>query len=388
MTVNAPPFKAGPAPRRIRPARHAAAAALLTLALGLTATFAASRSLQNAALHAAQARFEQTATLATADLRRSLLGAAAILRGARGFASALAAPQSGAAWRGYLASLDLDGLQSPVRSLGRIEPGAAIGDLSTRQALRRAAETGKVALAANALQDSTDAAIARTALTLYLPIYANGEDVPLPGPRHASATGYVYASLNPDRLVDASVLGRLHMEIIADDPAGKKAKIAKGVVETITQTTGLGSDEARKLRGKVAIANAKMAYQWYLDFIKSDRWQALAAKGAMPQRLLWASTSTKDPSYPDTLYVDTLIGKDTVNTIPPATMDAFRDHGTPKETLTADIDGAKHVLAEAERLGLDLDGVTETLVEEGVQSFAKAFDELLGSIAAKHPAAA
>jgi transaldolase/glucose-6-phosphate isomerase len=108
----------------------------------------------------------------------------------------------------------------------------------------------------------------------------------------------------------------------------------------------------------------------------------------MPQRLLWASTSTKDPSYPDTLYVDTLIGKDTINTIPPATMDAFRDHGTPKETLTADIDEAKHVLAEADRLGLDLDGVTATLVEEGVQSFAKAFDELLGSIAAKHPAAA
>ncbi|MBM2770020.1 PAS domain S-box protein [Burkholderia anthina] len=219
MTVNAPPFKAGPVPHRTRPARHAAAAALLTLALGLAATFAASRSLQNAARQAAQARFEQTATLATADLRRSLLGAAAILRGARGFASALAAPQSGAAWRGYLASLDLDGLQSPVRSLGRIEPGAAIGDLSTRQALRRAAETGKVALAANALQDGTDAALARTALTLYLPIDANAEDGPLSGPRHASATGYVYASLNPDRLVDASVLGRLHMEIVADDPA-------------------------------------------------------------------------------------------------------------------------------------------------------------------------
>ena len=151
-----------------------------------------------------------------------------------------------------------------------------------------------------------------------------------------------------------------------------------------------GDDEAdalKAVRGKVAIANAKMAYQWYLDFLKSDRWQALAAKGAMPQRLLWASTGTKDPSYPDTLYVDTLIGRDTVNTMPPKTMDAYRDHGTAAETLTQDIDAAKHVLAEADRLKLDLSGVTGTLVLEGVASFAKAFDDLLGSIAAKQPAA-
>ena len=146
------------------------------------------------------------------------------------------------------------------------------------------------------------------------------------------------------------------------------------------------ADALNSVRGKVAIANAKMAYQWYLDFLKSDRWQALAAKGAMPQRLLWASTGTKDPSYPDTLYVDTLIGRDTVNTMPPKTMDAFRDHGTAAETLTQDVEVAKHVLAEADRLKLDLSGVTGTLVLEGVASFAKAFDDLLGSIAAKQPA--
>ncbi|TPG39613.1 transaldolase [Sphingomonas koreensis] len=150
----------------------------------------------------------------------------------------------------------------------------------------------------------------------------------------------------------------------------------------------LGGEEAKAIRGKVAIANAKMAYQWYLEFLKTDRWQALAAKGAMPQRLLWASTGTKDPDYPDTLYVDTLIGRDTVNTMPPKTMDAFRDHGTAAETITQDVDAAKHVLAEADRLGLDLDGVTDTLVEEGVASFAKAFDDLLGAIGPKHPATA
>ena len=162
-----------------------------------------------------------------------------------------------------------------------------------------------------------------------------------------------------------------------------------GLESRFLEVLDLRMREALKaVRGKVAIANAKMAYQWYLDFLKSDRWQALAAKGAQPQRLLWASTGVKDPSYPDTLYIDTLIGRDTVNTMPPKTMDAFRDHGTAAETITADVDGAKHVLAEAERLGLDLTGVTGTLVEEGVASFVKAFDDLLGSIAKKQPATA
>ncbi|HWI84958.1 MAG TPA: bifunctional transaldolase/phosoglucose isomerase [Sphingomonas sp.] len=143
------------------------------------------------------------------------------------------------------------------------------------------------------------------------------------------------------------------------------------------------ADALKAVRGKVAIANAKMAYQWYLDFVKSPRWQALAAKGAQPQRLLWASTGVKDPAYPDTLYVDNLIGPDTVNTLPPKTMDAFRDHGTLARTIDADVDAAKHVLAEADRLGLDLPGVTEQLVKDGVKLFADAADTLLGAIASK-----
>ena len=150
----------------------------------------------------------------------------------------------------------------------------------------------------------------------------------------------------------------------------------------------LGTDEAKALRGKVAIANAKLAYAWYQAFIASDRWQALAAKGARPQRLLWASTGVKDPAYPETLYVDTLIGPDTVNTMPPKTMDAFRDKGTVAQTLTQDVEGARRVLADAKRLGLKLDEVTDRLVEEGVASFAKSFDDLLGAIAKKQPATA
>lgn len=139
----------------------------------------------------------------------------------------------------------------------------------------------------------------------------------------------------------------------------------------------------KALRGKVAIANAKLAYMYWQEIIQTPRWKTLEAAGAQPQRLLWASTGTKDKAYSDVLYVDSLIGPHTVNTLPPATMDAFRDHGTVKETLGTGIDAARHVLAEAERLGLNLDGVTRILVDEGVTSFAEAFDGLLGSVAAK-----
>ena len=198
------------------------------------------------------------------------------------------------------------------------------------------------------------------------------------------------------RVAEAYAMG-LEERVRLGQPIDKIASVASFFVSRIDSSIDKEIDarvekddaeaEALKaVRGKVAIANAKMAYQWYLDFLKSDRWQALAAKGAQPQRLLWASTGVKDPSYPDTLYIDTLIGKDTVNTMPPKTMDAFRDHGTAAETITQDVEGAKHTLAEAERLGLDLNGVTGKLVEEGVASFVKAFDDLLGSIAKKQPA--
>jgi transaldolase len=176
------------------------------------------------------------------------------------------------------------------------------------------------------------------------------------------------------------------------EPLDKIASVASFFVSRIDSKiddkidAGVGGDEAKALKGKVAIANAKLAYAWYEEFIASARWQALAAKGAQVQRLLWASTGTKNPDYPDTLYLDTLIGKDTVNTVPPKTLDAYRERGTAAATLNQDVAGARRVISDAERLGLDLDGVTDTLVEEGVASFSKAFDDLLGAIAAKHPA--
>ena len=193
------------------------------------------------------------------------------------------------------------------------------------------------------------------------------------------------------RVAEAYATG-LEERVRQGQPINRIASVASFFVSRIDGTIDkaideLGSAEAKAIRGQVAIANAKLAYQWYLDFLKSDRWQALAAKGAQPQRLLWASTGTKDKAYRDTLYVDTLIGRDTVNTMPPATMDAFRARGTVAASLMQDIDGAKHVLAEAERLGLDLNGVTGRLVGEGVASFVKSFDDLLGAIARKQPAA-
>ncbi|MDP1875586.1 transaldolase [Phenylobacterium sp.] len=143
------------------------------------------------------------------------------------------------------------------------------------------------------------------------------------------------------------------------------------------------SADLAAIRGKVAIANAKLAYAWFRTLLSSERWQALDAKGAMPQRLLWASTGVKDPAYPDTLYVDALVGPNTVTTLPPKTLDAFRDHGAVGPTLTEDIEGARRVLSEAARLGLDLDAVTRGLVEEGITLFAEATDALLGAVDAK-----
>ncbi len=160
------------------------------------------------------------------------------------------------------------------------------------------------------------------------------------------------------------------------------AQIDKKIDDRLKQGhTGLA-----ELRGKVAIANAKMAYQHYLGLVASPRWQKLAAAGAQPQRLLWASTGVKDKAYSDVLYVEELIGRDTVNTIPPATMDAFRDHGKLRESLTEDVEGARHILAEAEKAGLDLAGVTKALVTNGVELFAEAADNLLGAVAAKRAA--
>ncbi|WP_339031286.1 bifunctional transaldolase/phosoglucose isomerase [Bradyrhizobium symbiodeficiens] len=137
------------------------------------------------------------------------------------------------------------------------------------------------------------------------------------------------------------------------------------------------------LKGKVAIANAKVAYQDYKRLFSGARWDKLAAKGARPQRMLWASTGTKNKDYSDVLYVEELIGPDTINTVPPATLDAFRDHGKPRDSLEENVEDAHRVLEELERSGVSLDAITEELVKDGVKQFADAADKLYGAVAHK-----
>lgn len=145
------------------------------------------------------------------------------------------------------------------------------------------------------------------------------------------------------------------------------------------------SEKARlkDLKGKVAIANAKLAYQEYLELFAGPRWEKLKAKGAKPQRLLWASTGVKSKDYRDTLYVEELIGKNTVNTVPPATLDAFRDHGEVRDSLEENVEDAKKVLADLAKTGISLDAITTHLVEDGVKLFADAADKLYGAVAHK-----
>jgi transaldolase len=133
----------------------------------------------------------------------------------------------------------------------------------------------------------------------------------------------------------------------------------------------------RSLLGKVAIASAKSTYQKHLDILRGDRWQGLSRHGAQTQRLLWASTGTKNPNYSDVLYVEELIGPDTVNTMPPATLDAFRDHGRVRLTLTENVEEAISIMDLVEQVGIPFKDLTDKLLVDGVKQFADAFAKLL-----------
>jgi len=136
----------------------------------------------------------------------------------------------------------------------------------------------------------------------------------------------------------------------------------------------------KSLLGKVAIANGKLAYRSYQRLFSGPRWQTLAAQGAQTQRVLWASTSTKNPAYRDVMYVEELIGPDTVNTMPPATVDAFREHGRVRNSLTEDVAGAQNVMDNLARMGISIKEVTTKLTEDGVKLFADAFHKLLAAV--------
>jgi transaldolase / glucose-6-phosphate isomerase len=169
------------------------------------------------------------------------------------------------------------------------------------------------------------------------------------------------------------------------------SRIDSAVDKQLDEKIARANDPSEKerlaaLKGKVAIANAKLAYQEYKRLFSGPRWQKLRAKGARPQRLLWASTGTKNKDYSDVLYVEELIGPNTVNTMPPATLEAFRDHGKPRDSLEENIEDARHVLAELEKSGISLDAITAELVRDGVKLFADAADKLYGAVAHKRAA--
>lgn len=190
-----------------------------------------------------------------------------------------------------------------------------------------------------------------------------------------------------EQVVEAYISGLEDLKRAGGDAAkvGSVASIFVSRIDTAIdkRLDKLGDKQiADRLRGKAAIANAKLAYVRHKALFSGRRWQLLASSGAKTQRLLWASTSTKSPSYKDTMYVEALVGRDTVDTIPPATMDAFRDHGAVNaDVIEQDVEGARAILAELEQHGVSLNEVTEELVKDGVQQFADAFDKLFGAIA-------
>jgi transaldolase/glucose-6-phosphate isomerase len=198
-----------------------------------------------------------------------------------------------------------------------------------------------------------------------------------------------------EEVVEAFFAG-LEDRVAVGKPIGRMASVASFFVSRIDTAVDKLLEQAiersanateraalEKLRGKAAIANAKLAYQRWQKRFSGARWERLQKEGARPQQLLWASTGTKNPAYSDVLYIEELIGPETVNTMPEKTMDAFRDHGKVRDTLTADVGAAAQTLAALDRAGISLEKVTTELVVDGVRLFADAFDKLNAALAGK-----
>ncbi len=190
-----------------------------------------------------------------------------------------------------------------------------------------------------------------------------------------------------DDVSQAFISGLEHLKARGGD-VSRMASVASffvsrmdSMIDPMLDTRGV--DE---LRGQLGLANAQLAYHRFTEIYQSERWDALSRVGARVQRVLWASTSTKDPAYPDTMYVDGLIGPDTVNTVPPETLEAFLDHGTVARTVDRDVDAARAAVEKLSSVGIELDEVTDQLLVEGVQKFASSFDNLLQSLETRRAA--
>jgi len=235
-------------------------------------------------------------------------------------------------------------------------------------------------------------AVARPNLMIKIPATAEG----LPAITETIAAGVnvnvtlIFALANYQAVADAYMAGLERLAAAGPSatgghPVNAVASVASFFVSRVDSAVDkeLEKRGASDLLGKIAIANCKLAYAEYKRITTGPRWNTLAARGARAQRLLWGSTSTKNPAYPDTLYVDELIGPHTVNTMPPETVKAFIDHGRAAETLTQDLATARKQVGRLAELGIDFDGITSRLQEEGVIAFAKPFQALMDSIEAK-----
>jgi len=208
----------------------------------------------------------------------------------------------------------------------------------------------------------------------------------------------LFSLANHERVMWNYVNG-LEARAAQGQPVGRIASVASFFVSRVDtlvdklldEKIAAASDEATKatlrgLQGKVAVANAKLAYARFQEIFGDERFQALAKKGARVQRPLWASTGTKNKAYSDVLYVESLIGPDTVNTLPPATIAAFQDHGAVRRTIDEGVDEARATMAALKDAGIDIDAVTQQLEDEGVALFAKSFDDLLAGVEEKRQA--
>ena len=262
------------------------------------------------------------------------------------------------------------------------ESGGEDGFVSIELAPALAADTDASIAAARYLHERIDRP------NLYVKIPATPEGVP--AIRQMVAEGrninitLIFSLARYDEVIEAYLSG---LETFRGDPSRVRSVasffVSRVDTEVDRRLEAVGTDAALALRGKAAVAQAKLAYELFRARFSGPRWDSLAARGANVQRPLWASTSTKNPAYPDTLYIDELIGPDTVNTMPEGTIAAFEDHGRLGRTIDRGVDEAHHVIDELVAVGVDMDEVSGVLEQEGVAAFAKSFDELMASLEEK-----
>ncbi len=255
----------------------------------------------------------------------------------------------------------------------------ADGFVSIEVAPALASDTNGTITAARWLHDNVD----RANLMVKIPATAEG----VPAVRQMISEGrninitLIFSLPRYEAVIEAYLSG---LEAY-DGDASTVASVASFFVSRVDtevdrRLDAIGSPEALELRGKAAVAQAKLAFAIFRRAFSGPRWDGLAARGARVQRPLWASTSTKNPAYSDLLYVDSLIGPDTINTLPDATIEAFEDHGTLARTVDQGVEEAERVLDGVARVGVDLEDVGQTLEDEGVASFSKSFDELIQAL--------